>query len=404
MGSQCGRLCCRPCRKQLTLQERIDNIFSQSPNQITEAYCRNKGTKLCEYLKDRRSQIPSCISRFKLLISQIQQESSERTATIILLTLKSMTELLKEFLNLTYLTILQILKMPFFSNLKSEVYETLKTVTNLYPDSEPHTLEDILNEILRYLAEPKNLTKQEISLLQNLLTPIHAKITENNVFDWRKLTELILDKIVADCESEEELELLNTFSKELFEGSVIRDEFFRNLIKYLHRKEAWGNGALRIFKAVTGNITEHGSYVVKMLFEYLQNYKCLNLVNVGECLVVVIQKSENIDTIYYSDLFKKIMLKIIASNNELGSEILENWAQKANFLSFFKLFSEILLRGIRKTSHEIIINACKQKIELELNKKKSSAQFLHGLLDVIYECVGNLRYSFNDTVFKVSYT
>lgn len=315
-----------------------------------------------------------------------------------------MTELLKEFLNLTYLAILQILKMPFFSNLKSEVYETLKTVTTLYPDSEPHTLEDILNEILRYLAEPKNLTKQEINLLQNLLTPMQTKITENNVFDWKKLTELILDKIVADSESEDELELLNTFSKELFEGSVIRDEFFRNLIKYLHKKEAWGSGALRIFKSVIKNVTENGSYVVKMLFEYLQTYKCLNLVSVGECIVVVIQNCESIDTIYYSDLFKKIMLKIIASNNELGSEILENWAQKANSLSFFKLFTEIIIRGIKKTSHEIIINACKQKIELELNKKKPSAQFLHGLLDVIYECVSSLRYSFTETVFKVSNT
>lgn len=401
MGSQCGRLCCRPCRKQLTLQQRIDNIFSQSPIQITEAYCRNKGSKLCEYLKDRRSQIPSCISRYKLLITQIPSESSERTSTIILLTLKSMTEQIKDFLNLTYLAILQILKMPYFTNLKTEVYETLKTVTSLYPDSEPHTLEDILSEILRYLAEPKNLTKQEINLLQNLLIPIHTKITENNVFDWKKLTELILDKIVSDSEAEEELELLRTFSKELFEASVIRDEFFKVLIQYLHTKEAWSKGSLRIFKAVIGNANEHGSYIVKLLFEYLHRYKSLNLMSVGECIVIVLKNSEGIDTIYYSELFKRMIIKIVASNNTLGNEILDVWAQKANNSSFFKLFADVLLRGAKKTSYELIITGCKRKVEYELGRKKPSVHFLQGLLDIIYECVDSLRCNFSEVVFKV---
>ena len=313
-----------------------------------------------------------------------------------------MTEQLKDFLNLTYLTILQILKMPFFTNLKTEVYETLKAVTSLYPDSEAHLLEDILNEILRYLAEPKNLTKQEINLLQNLLIPIHTKITDNNVFDWKKLTELILDKIVSDSEAEEELELLRTFSKELFEVSVIRDEFFKELIGYLHRKEAWSQGPLRIFKAVIGNANEHGSYIVKLLFEYLHRYKSLNLISVAECIVIVLKNSEGVNTIYYSDLFKRILIKILASNNTLGNEILDVWSQKANISSFFKLFADVLLRGAKKTSYELIINGCKRKVEYELGRKKPSVHILQGLLDIVYEGVENLRYNFSEVVFKVS--
>lgn len=398
MGSQCGRLCCRPFRKKLTLKERIESIFTQAPIMVTESYCRNKGLKLCEYLKDRRTQISSCVSEFKLKISHLTSDS-ERSCTIILLTLKSMSESLKDFLHITYICILTSLKLPFFSNIKSEVYETLKTTTSLYPEEEANVLEDILNELLRYLTEPKNLTKQEINLLQNLLVPIHTKLAENSAFDWKKLTGLILERIITSGEVDDEVLLLETFCKELFEFGVIRDEFFKFLISFLHTKEAWNKGA-KIFESVMFNLDDHGSVIIKLMTDYLLSHNSANLIGVAECMVVILNHIDSVNVINFSEKFKKVLTQLILADGQVASKVLKLWSFKVDSVSFFRLYRDVLI-GNRKKGAEVIVLECNKRIVSEMGKKKVLGQFLQSLVEVCFESIAGLKDKYSDFVFKV---
>ena len=186
MGSQCSRLCCRPFKKRLTIKERVQSIFTQAPSPPSELYCKHKAVKIYEYLKDRRSQIQNCISEFKLIISSIATESyaeSETNITILLYSLRTLAEHLKEFLPITYNFLYQLMQNPYFIHVKVIVYETLRITTEMYPDENINDLEDIMIELIKYLSEPKNVSQHEIKLLSAIIVPLHDKSARNNFFD-----------------------------------------------------------------------------------------------------------------------------------------------------------------------------------------------------------------------------
>jgi hypothetical protein len=299
--------------------------------------------------------------------------------------------------------ILKILKLPYFSNVKTEVYETLKTTTSLYPDDEANTLEDILNEILRYLTEPKNLTNLEINLLQSLLVPIHTKIAENNAFDWKKLTSLILERIIESGEFEDEVHLLKTFCKELFEFGMIRDEFFKFLLNFLHKKEAWGRGAIQIFKSVTFKLDDQGSVIIRLMTDYALSNKTTNPVNIGECLIVVLENQESVNTINFSDKFKKFIKKLDLADGQVAQQVLKLWSQKVDVLSFFRLYRDILIGTEKKNQFFNALGECNTRITFEMKKKKTQTLFVQSVVDVVFECIADVKENYSEFVFKVRF-
>jgi hypothetical protein len=398
MGAQCGRLCCRPCKKQITIKQRIQNIYQMAPIQITELYCKNKSSKICEYLKDRRSHIPKCVQEFKSIISSISAEFSaenERVCLLTLYSLRSFSEHFMEFLPLTYNFIYQLMQKAYFSSMKIAVYDTLRMMSQSYPEEDMNDLEDIMNELIKYLSDPKNVTKHEIKLLSSILIPLHEKIAGNNGFDWKKLLTLILDRVISGEDFEEELALLKRFSKILLEIKTISEVFLGFVIKYIDSNNAWHKNSTFIIKAVLeGNkeyFLEKASSFFKEIVEFVQVNKKKNAVSVVECLMLIIDHAETINTWHFSQLFEEMIVKIVDSSNTLGTELLKLWATKADFPSFARFYKDFVFKEKINSTIKTIVSICKTRMQQEFKKIRSGTQYLQPLVEMIYEILTEIK-------------
>ncbi|OMJ95258.1 hypothetical protein SteCoe_1474 [Stentor coeruleus] len=398
MGSQCGRLCCRPCKKQLTIKQRVSNIYEQAPIEITENYCKNKASKISDYLKDRKNQISKCIREFKKKISQITPNSSaesQRTILLSLYTLRVLTENFEDFLPITYHLILQTMKMNCFQALKTPIYKTIEFITLLYPDKEINILEDIMSELIRYLTELKNVEDEEIKLLSNIIKPLQAKIAGNTYFDWQKPIRLILEKIIAKEDCLKELSLLTSFSEILCDANATGQQFVHFLIQYLHENKEWGDKSSQIFKAIIKGknnfFRDQSSTVFKELLEYIKKNEKIDPLSVADCLKMIIDNSQTINTQHYSDMFESVIKNIIRSDTDIGERILESWINKADVQSYFKLFKNLVYREKIQSTYKQMLFVCKKRIDNEFSKPEFSETFLLPLFDIIYYLVNQIK-------------
>lgn len=65
MGSQCCRLVCRPFKKQLTIHDKIRNLYHITSDDKAEHHVKIQVYKLNAYLKDRTDKIKPCIEEIK---------------------------------------------------------------------------------------------------------------------------------------------------------------------------------------------------------------------------------------------------------------------------------------------------------------------------------------------------
>lgn len=410
MGSQCGRLCCRPCKKQLTIKQRVSIIYEQAPIEITENYCKNKASKISDYLKDRKNQISRCIAEFKEKISKISSDSSaesQRTILLSLYTLRVLTENFEDFLPITYHLILQTMKMDCFQALKTSVYKTIEFITLLYPDKEINTLEDIMSELISHLTELKNVEDEEIKLLSNIIKPLQSKIAGNTYFDWQKLVRLILEKIIAKDDCPKELSLLTSFSEILCDANATGQQFVHFLIQYLHENKEWGEKSSQIFKAIIKGknsfFKDQSSTVFQDLIEYIKKHEEIDSLSVAGCLKMIIDNSETINTQHYSDTFESVIKKIIRSGNDVGEKILESWINKADVQSYFKLLKHIIYRKKIKSTYKQMLFVCKKRIDTEFSKSELSETFFLPLFDTIYYLVNEIKVKNEFSKLKVTY-
>lgn len=408
MGTQCSRLCCRPCRKKQTTRQRVQNIYTFAPIQLTENYCKNKAIKISEYLKDRRSQVKHCVQAFKVIIQSIPYDfnaESERYIMITIYSLRSLCEYSKDFLPITYLLLYTLMKLPYFSEVKSAVYETLRITTIMYPDEDVNALGDIMTELVKYLSDPKNVSKSEIKFLSSISAPLHDRIVENSCFDWRNLVELILERILANSEVTDELVLLSTLSKLLLNISSIGENFLIYLINFFDKNKSWSHDSSKIFDSIIqGNkkyFIEKSSTVLKVFVDYLLEKKNKDTILIVECLDLIIANSEVINTSHYSSSWKKVVLNIMKDSSTSATQLLELWIFKADVISFFKLLKDVLL--VRTTSAgKMVFAVCKKKIEFEFDKQCPN-WFLQPMLELIYEVTQKLKEVNSEFLVKVNF-
>ena len=382
------------------------NIYALAPIQVTENYCRNKSLKISEYLKDRRSHTHQCIQEFKSIISSIPYESTgeaERYVTITLYSLRTLCEHSKDFLPITYLLLYNVMRLPYFQQVKAIVYDILKTATTMYPGEDINALEDIMSELVRYLSDPKHVSNHEIKLLSSISIPLHDRIAENSCFDWRKLVNLILERIIANSEVDEDLLLLATFSKLLLSMKSVGELFLEHLIEFFDRNNSWSHSS-DIFHAIISSSKEYfndkSSAVTKLLINYAISHQYKYIAEVSECISQIIGNAEVINTLHYSTDWKDVLVKSMHYSASSGTEVMELWVFKADVQSFFRLVKYLLFTEEHTHASKALFTICKQRIDSEF-RGQCSMNFLQPMLELIYDIIVGLKENYSDLVLKV---
>jgi hypothetical protein len=404
MGQQCSRLCCRVCRTPTTITNRIEKIYTDSPTEPSETYYKNRTNKIYEILKDQRSKIPECV---KLLESKAKLESNnnlntEKNIKITLYILRQLSIHLKEFLPLTHHYLQDLICEKYFNDIKDLVYETLILITDNCPDEDIIGLEDIIKQLLKYLKDPSNVSKKDIKLLERLVVPLKGRIVGNSIIDWKKLAELVLDRIEGNEDTEEDFKLLGSLSKVLLSANSIGDLFLEHLAEYLFNKNLPGDKSSLVFQAIISQnrsyFNENGSDAIRVLCSYIKSHKSYD--NTLNTLILVIQNSKNISIINYSSLFESIIIDIISHSHTIGTEILDLLMSKIDEKSFFIFSRNILSYSSKKT--QAIFSLCKKKINAEISSKKCSVVFLKLLLELVYDTINLIKAEYNKYLLKVS--
>lgn len=405
MGNQCVRLCGRPCRTRQNIEQRIESVYLFAPCVVTEAYCRGKALKFWEYLKDRPMKISHSISVFKLIISRPDFLNVETNSLISLLTPRFLAELNIQFLNLAYLAIYRIIKLPFFTNLKLKVYDSINSLSYLYPNEEVSIMEDIIKELFNCLSKPDKITKHEIEFFLRLISGMHSNLTENNSLDWRRIYGLVLDRILYLTEIDAELDLLTAYSGSLFENHFVHKGFFVYILDYLYSNQAWGSKSSAIFEAIIIKNSKYlriqGPVLLELFLQYIKRHKNTQIKEVTQCILILLENCKEIETFNFSELFEKFIIQFYEVQNVLIQQVLIIWCQKSEILSFFKTFKNFLTKYQQFGPARIVLSQCRKRVKNEIKKKNVRLDFIQKLLDFLYECINLAQKEINSGVLKV---
>ena len=399
------RLCARPCKTLLKTEQRIEGIYLYAPSVVSEVYCRGKALKLWEYLKDRPLKVPSTVSVFKLFVLRPDFLKLEQNSWVSLLTLRFLAEQSIQFLNLAYLAIYHIMKLPFFSGLKLRVYDSINSLSHLYPNEEFSMLEDIVKELFRYLSRPERVNKDEIEFFFRVVTGMQSGLLEINSVDWRRILGMVLDRILYLPEVGGELGLLAAYSSSLFENHFGHKGFFVFILEYLYSNQAWGIKSSAIFESIIERNSKYlriqGPVLLKLLLKYTQKHKHTSIKEVTESILMLLENCKEIETFNVSELFEKFVFQIYGIQPLLAAQVLFIWGQKSEILSFFKTFKSFLGKYQQPGPGRMVLSQCRERVESETRKKRVRLDFIQKLIDFLYECIALAQKDLDSGVLKV---
>ncbi|CAG9333644.1 unnamed protein product [Blepharisma stoltei] len=404
MGSQCCRLVCRPFKKQMTIQDKVKNLYNVGSGDKSEHQVKIQVYKLNAYLKDRADKIKPCIEEIKKVwAAALHEEMTQDDLKIInitLLALLTLTQYRREFLPMTYQMVYMLMMHPRFGEVKKLVYEILLQCTTTFPDDNPPYLEDIMIELVSYCSNPKNVSKNEILVLSAMGFSLRSKFSKGSYLKWETVIDLALIRIIKnkDNDLDEEMELVKNFASFMVGNAGMVHLFIGHIVDFLHKNQGWNENSQLIFDSIL-LCKEYGhpifySEIFKTIIYYM--HKILsedksNVKNILNCAFSILKEPDsNVSTMLYNETFKDVILMLLNEEVDHINEFLQKWSQKADNQSFISFVKSILTAKQYDRPYIMCIKQLKAIYEKELNKSKPPHLFVQGTLQIIFVIVSDL--------------
>ena len=396
MGAYCCKWVCRPCRRNLTVYDRIELLYKHSG----ENYSKAQAKKLNSYLKDRQSAIKPCIDEIKKHYRQAFKENMGRTdMDTVLTTLVAVSNLLErssEFAVISYEVSYWVLLRDDLEELRPTTIEVLNKATLSYPDSASSLLEEIFKHLTYSVG--REFQKDEVLLLSNLSFALKHQILKSSI-EWKNAVSIALNRAFLKHfnEVQEEVRVLKTFSKLMASTSRSASDFINQVVHFIHENKLWNQATPKVFQVVSSTKEAKKalffSEVVKSIVNYLSKEARQTEVHyVVKCLIEVVKESssDSINSYFYKDHFKEVLLLTLSwESKSLCRELLNEWSYKASFQSIHSLFKRLVFSKNFTKEHKKCLNLVRESLASKLESYNSSFQY--SLLETCHEILRNLN-------------
>ena len=396
MGAYCCKWVCRPCRRNLTVYDRIELLYKHSG----ENYSKAQAKKLNSYLKDRQSAIKPCIDEIKKHYRQAFKENMGRTdMDTVLTTLVAVSNLLErssEFAVISYEVSYWVLLRDDLEELRPTTIEVLNKATLSYPDSASSLLEEIFKHLTYSVG--REFQKDEVLLLSNLSFALKHQILKSSI-EWKNAVSIALSRAFLKHfdEVQEEVCVLKTFSKLMASTSRSASDFINHVVHFIHENNLWNQATPKVFQVVSSTKEAKKALFFNELVKRIVNYlskeaRQTEVQYIVKCVIEVVKESssDSIDSCFYKDHFKEVLLLTLSwESKPLCRELLSEWSCKASFQSTHSLFKRLVFSENFTKEHKKCLNLVRESLASKLESSNSS--FHYSLLETCHEILRNLN-------------